>query len=146
MALSTSTNWIFNFILAFITPPLFGAIDGAFYFILVASCLTALQVVWMFYPETAGKTLEELGEVFGDQKVGVHVVEQILRRDGGKGGVMDMEEVVMEPGQLVPAAMIAAASLAPASEETLLARGDSDSLKKSSIAGSSASKLDGRDT
>ena len=35
MALSTTSNWICNFIIAFITPPLFAAIDGGYYFILL---------------------------------------------------------------------------------------------------------------
>ena len=66
MALSTSVNWISNFIVAFITPPLFSALHGGYYFLLLGSCLISGVIVWLLYPETAGKTLEELGEVFGD--------------------------------------------------------------------------------
>jgi hypothetical protein len=63
MALSTSVNWISNFIIAFITPPLFGSIQGGYYFLLVGFTCISGVFVYFVYPETAGKTLEELGEV-----------------------------------------------------------------------------------
>ncbi|KAG2051358.1 general substrate transporter [Suillus hirtellus] len=67
MSLSTGTNWLFNFIIAFITPPLFNAINAGYYFVLVGFCIISVIVVWFVYPETAHHTLEELGEVFGDK-------------------------------------------------------------------------------
>ncbi|KAH7931278.1 general substrate transporter [Leucogyrophana mollusca] len=67
MSLSTGTNWLFNFIIAFITPPLFSAIKAGYYFLLVGFCFISLVVVYFVYPETAHRTLEELGEVFGDK-------------------------------------------------------------------------------
>ncbi|KAH7888015.1 general substrate transporter [Phlebopus sp. FC_14] len=67
MSLSTGTNWLFNFIIAFITPPLFEAMNAGYYFLLVAFCLISFAVVYFIYPETAHRTLEELGEVFGDK-------------------------------------------------------------------------------
>ena len=69
MALSTSVNWISNFIIAFITPPLFGSIQGGYYFILLGFTCISGVFVYFVYPETAGKTLEDLGEVFGDKKI-----------------------------------------------------------------------------
>ncbi|KAG6378894.1 general substrate transporter [Boletus reticuloceps] len=67
MSLSTGVNWLFNFIIAFITPPLFEAMNAGYYFLLVGFCIISFFVVWFVYPETAHRTLEELGEVFGDQ-------------------------------------------------------------------------------
>ncbi|KAH0840104.1 general substrate transporter [Lanmaoa asiatica] len=67
MSLSTGTNWLFNFIIAFITPPLFEVMNAGYYFLLVGFCIISFIVVWFIYPETAHKTLEELGEVFGDR-------------------------------------------------------------------------------
>lgn len=71
MALSTSVNWISNFVIAFITPPLFSAMQGGYYFLLLGFCAISGVFVYFVYPETAGKTLEELGEVFGDRVLGV---------------------------------------------------------------------------
>ena len=67
MSLSTGTNWLFNFIIAFITPPLFDVMSAGYYFLLVGFCIISFIVVWFIYPETAHRTLEELGEVFGDR-------------------------------------------------------------------------------
>ncbi|KAH9050009.1 general substrate transporter [Lactarius hengduanensis] len=69
MALSTISNWACNFIIAFITPPLFDAISGGYYFVLMGSCIVSGVVVFFVYPETAHATLEQLSQVFGDTSV-----------------------------------------------------------------------------
>ncbi len=69
MALSTSVNWISNFVIAFITPPLFSAVRGGYYFILLGFSVISGIFVFFVYRETAGKTLEELGEVFDDGEI-----------------------------------------------------------------------------
>jgi len=85
MALSTSVNWISNFIIAFISPPLFGSIHGGYYFLLLGfTCISGL-FVYFVYPETASKTLEELGEVFGDKPV-----------DGGPARDVEVAEVILK--------------------------------------------------
>jgi len=90
MALSTSVNWISNFIIAFITPPLFSAIDAGYYFLLLGFCLISGIFVWFMYPETAGKTLEELGQVFKDGKVQLGGKENGLRQDRPDNGGSDV--------------------------------------------------------
>lgn len=39
----------------------------------VATCITSAFWVWFFLPETFGKTLEEINEVFGDTFVTLHL-------------------------------------------------------------------------
>ena len=73
MALSTSTNWISNFVIAFITPPLFSAAGGGYYFLLLGFCLISLGFVFLVYRETAGRSLEQLGEVFGEGDVTIEL-------------------------------------------------------------------------
>ena len=69
MALSTISNWACNFVIAFITPPLFKAISGGYYFVLLGFCVISGIVVFFVYPETAHSTLEQLSKVFGDTSV-----------------------------------------------------------------------------
>ncbi|KAF8268265.1 general substrate transporter [Lactarius quietus] len=69
MALSTVSNWACNFIIAFITPPLFNAISGGYYFVLLGFCIISGMVVYLVYPETAHATLEQLSQVFDDTSV-----------------------------------------------------------------------------
>ncbi|KIJ70478.1 hypothetical protein HYDPIDRAFT_164502 [Hydnomerulius pinastri MD-312] len=85
MSLSTGTNWLFNFIIAFITPPLFAVMKAGYYFLLVGFCLISLGVVYFIYPETAHRTLEELGEVFGDQVMEEDKVAQVEAEKSAEG-------------------------------------------------------------
>jgi hypothetical protein len=55
-----------NFVIAFITPPLFKALSGGYYFVLLGFCIISGIVVFFVYPETAHVTLEQLSKVFGD--------------------------------------------------------------------------------
>jgi len=66
MALANISDWGFNFLTAFVTPALFEVLKGGFYVLLVSSCVISFVVVYFVYPETAHKSLEELGEVFGE--------------------------------------------------------------------------------
>jgi hypothetical protein len=55
-------------IVAFATPPLFGAIRGGSYFIIAGFVFISFMLVIFVYRETAHKTLEELSEVFEDKE------------------------------------------------------------------------------
>ncbi|KAK7027244.1 hypothetical protein VNI00_015333 [Paramarasmius palmivorus] len=64
VSLATATNWMFNFALAWAVPPGFSTIAYKTYFIFgtfnFAGCL---HVIFM-YPETVGRTLEEVEDIF----------------------------------------------------------------------------------
>ncbi len=77
MALSTVSNWTSNFIIAFISPPLFDAISGGYYFVLLGFCVISGIVVFFMYPETAHVTLEQLSQVFGDASADPERVETL---------------------------------------------------------------------
>nr|POE56262.1 sugar transporter stl1 [Quercus suber] len=57
-ALSTSANWIFNFMVVMITPIAFANIGFAVINAFIVPC------VYFFYPETAYRSLEEMDEIF----------------------------------------------------------------------------------
>ena len=67
-AISTTANWIFNFLVVMITPPLFANIGYNTY--TVFACINAFMFpcVYFFYPETAYRSLEEMDEIFHDVK------------------------------------------------------------------------------
>ncbi|KAI5801136.1 hexose carrier protein [Geopyxis carbonaria] len=63
-ALSTSTNWIFNFLIVQVTPTMIASIGwGTYLFFAVMNALF-IPVIYFFYPETAGRSLEELDIIF----------------------------------------------------------------------------------
>ncbi|KAI4729199.1 general substrate transporter [Aureobasidium sp. EXF-10728] len=67
VALSTCSNWLNNFIIGLITPPLISATNnyGAYIFF-AAFCTLSGIWVFAFVPETNGRALEEMDHVFQD--------------------------------------------------------------------------------
>lgn len=64
-SVGASSNWMNNFIIAFITPPMLANITFGTYLFFSAWCFLGGLFVFFFLPETKGKTLEEMDHVFG---------------------------------------------------------------------------------
>ncbi|KAL7267558.1 high affinity glucose transporter [Rhizina undulata] len=64
VALSTSANWIFNFALGYFVPPAFQNIQWKVYILFGVFCAAMTIHVFFVFPETAGKTLEQVDEYF----------------------------------------------------------------------------------
>jgi hypothetical protein len=62
--LSTAANWIFNFMVVMITPVSFTNIKYYTYTVFCALNLLILVATYIFYPETAGRSLEEIDHIF----------------------------------------------------------------------------------
>ncbi|KAF2168213.1 hypothetical protein M409DRAFT_65699 [Zasmidium cellare ATCC 36951] len=63
-ALTTSGNWIFNFALGYFVPPAFVNIKWKTYIVFAVFCVAMTIHVFFCFPETAGKPLEEVTEMF----------------------------------------------------------------------------------
>lgn len=63
-ALSTSGNWIFNFMVVMITPVAFNNIGYQTYIIFAVINAFMFPAVYFFYPETAYRSLEEMDAIF----------------------------------------------------------------------------------
>ncbi|KAL8280504.1 hypothetical protein RQP46_007152 [Phenoliferia psychrophenolica] len=66
VSLSTSTNWLFNYIVGEATPILQEAIRWRLYPMHAFFCICSFIVVYFAYPETMGIPLEEMDRLFGD--------------------------------------------------------------------------------
>ncbi|KAF9937810.1 hypothetical protein BGZ65_000933 [Modicella reniformis] len=64
VSLSTASNWAFNFILAYAVPPALENIQYRTYFIFAGFCVAMTIHVFLMFPETKGRTLEEMEELF----------------------------------------------------------------------------------
>lgn len=64
MSISTASNWVWNFLIAFFTPFITGAIDFRYGYVFAACCLTAAITVYFFLLETQRKTLEEIDTMY----------------------------------------------------------------------------------
>jgi len=67
VALATATVWLFNFVVGVATPPMIESIGFGVYIFFGSWCF--LAAVWAFFlvPETKGKTLEQMDQIFGDK-------------------------------------------------------------------------------
>ncbi|PLN85997.1 putative sugar transporter [Aspergillus taichungensis] len=63
-ALSTSANWIFNFLVVMITPIAFKTIGYKTYVIFAVINAVIFPIVYFFYPETRYRSLEEMDDIF----------------------------------------------------------------------------------
>ena len=66
VALSTCSNWLNNFIIGLITPPLVQNTGFGAYTFFATFCLLSLVWTQIFVPETRGRTLEQMDHVFKD--------------------------------------------------------------------------------
>ncbi|KAF2103918.1 MFS transporter [Rhizodiscina lignyota] len=64
MALSTASNWLWNFLLAFFTPFIVSAIDFRYGYVFAACNFLGGLIIYFFVLEGQGRTLEELDTMY----------------------------------------------------------------------------------
>lgn len=64
MALSTASNWTWNFLIAFFTPFITSAIDFRYGYVFAACNLVAGVIVYFCVIEGQGRTLEEIDTMY----------------------------------------------------------------------------------
>ncbi|KAK9481479.1 general substrate transporter [Lipomyces starkeyi] len=62
--LSTAGNWIANFLVVMITPIAFNSIGAYTYLVFAVINAVMVPTVYFFYPETSGRSLEEIDDIF----------------------------------------------------------------------------------
>jgi hypothetical protein len=68
-ALTTFTNWTVNLVFAQFTPSALDSVGFKYFYLFFALNLIAATCYYFFFPETKGRTLEQIDELFGDQLV-----------------------------------------------------------------------------
>ncbi|KAL1625472.1 hypothetical protein SLS56_007366 [Neofusicoccum ribis] len=63
-AISTFTNWIFNFLIVMVTPIMLEKIKWGTYLFFAAVNACFFPIIYFFYPETKQRTLEEIDIIF----------------------------------------------------------------------------------
>lgn len=66
MGMAVFANWMANFLVALVFPPLQEALHGKTFFIFALINLGTVLFYWKFIPETRGRSLEELEAHFRD--------------------------------------------------------------------------------
>jgi len=94
-ALSTASNWTFNFVVVMVTSPSFANITWRTYIVFGALNAFIIPVVYLFFPETAGRSLEDMDVVFAlAYKERVSAVTVSLRKDVPLAGSPEADEIL----------------------------------------------------
>lgn len=78
-ALSATISWIFNYMIFQITPVAISNISWKTYMIFFVLNIFFAAVVFLFYSETSGRTLEEMDKIFFGNNNRVFVVDKVWR-------------------------------------------------------------------
>ncbi|BGP33647.1 hypothetical protein JCM10296v2_005451 [Rhodotorula toruloides] len=86
-SLTTSTTWMSNFVIGLVSPKMLQNIaHGGTYFFFAAFAVIGFISTYLFLPETRMKTLEEMNELFGMQRVQEYRdLERRIRAEVGLG-------------------------------------------------------------
>ncbi|KIV80032.1 hypothetical protein PV11_07565 [Exophiala sideris] len=111
MALSTASNWLWNFLLAFFTPFITGAIDFRYGYVFAGCNVLGFLLIYFFVIEGQGRTLEEIDTMYllsvkpwtsaHWEAPAPHEIAAIRRKAG-------TEEAAAEAGEVHPATANAA--------------------------------------
>ncbi|CAO2650589.1 Nn.00g018810.m01.CDS01 [Neocucurbitaria sp. VM-36] len=66
MGIAAIGNWLFNFAIGLFIPPAFQNIKWGLFVVFGVLCLLGACQFWLTYPETCGKSLEEIEALFSD--------------------------------------------------------------------------------
>ncbi|CAI7617065.1 unnamed protein product [Penicillium bialowiezense] len=87
-SVSTANKWLWNFVVVMITPVALDTIGWRYYIVyaVISACIPV--TVYLFYPETMGRNLEALNNVFRDAPSAWHIVAMAKKLP--QGDVPDM--------------------------------------------------------
>ncbi|KAG7449357.1 general substrate transporter [Guyanagaster necrorhizus] len=94
-ALSTASNWIFNFLVVMIVGPSFENINWGTYIVFASLNAMIVPIVYLFFPETAGRSLEDMDVIFAiayNEKVSPVAVS--LRKDIPAAGTPEADRIL----------------------------------------------------
>lgn len=66
-SITTFTNWTLNLVLAQVSPNALSSIGFSYFYVFFVFNLIAMLCYIFFFPETQGKTLEQMDSLFGDE-------------------------------------------------------------------------------
>ncbi|KIW16519.1 hypothetical protein PV08_06574 [Exophiala spinifera] len=100
-AMSASTNWIFNFLLAEVTPLGFDNLGWKYYLVYVCTSSLAFAVFFLFCPETKERPLEDIDEIFLRSSNIFEPVKIAKTLPVGAGAELDIENEKAEQEEVV---------------------------------------------
>ena len=83
--ISTANHWLWNFVVNMATPVAIETIGWKYYLVFLIISAIIVPIVYLFYPETMGRSLEELEMLFSESPSISAIVKESKRKpaDGG---------------------------------------------------------------
>lgn len=105
-ALSTASNWTWNFLVVMITGPSFQNIQWRTYIVFASLNAIIIPAVYLFFPETAGRSLEDMDIIFAlAHNEGVSPVTVSLRKDLPLAGSPEAHRILGVGSSVDPSVM-----------------------------------------
>ena len=93
VALGVSLHWLSNFVVDYITPRAISSLGYKLYLIWAALNASFVPITWLFYPETARRSLEDMDEVFENERFGITKTRSPGGRDEVEYATVGMDHV-----------------------------------------------------
>ncbi len=100
VALGVGAHWLSNFVVVYITPQAIESLGYRLYIIWAVLNASFVPITWLFYPETARRSLEDMDEVFLQEQFGITRTRSPGLRVKGRVDVGD------GAGKLIAAAVV----------------------------------------
>ncbi|EME42495.1 hypothetical protein DOTSEDRAFT_73361 [Dothistroma septosporum NZE10] len=89
-AMSGFSNWMFNFLVAEVTPVAFDSISWKYYLVYVCTNLLSVVTFYLFLPETKNRTLEDIDAFFVGSRNALQPVKVAKTMPEGAAGEWDL--------------------------------------------------------
>lgn len=93
VALGVSFHWLSNFIVVYVTPQAINSLGYKLYLIWAALNASFVPITWLFYPETARRSLEDMDEVFMTDPFGVTKTRSPGKRVRDEGSTTGLSDI-----------------------------------------------------
>ena len=103
-AIANATQWLFQFVVAQVTPPGAANLGTKYYIIYAVINFFIVPIVYFFFPETTNRSLEEMDNVFGQAQGYFDVVgiAKRLPRNGGIDAEQQLEQLAVNENAYTP--------------------------------------------
>ena len=71
VALGAASHWLSNFVVVYVTPQAIQSLGYRLYLVWALLNATFVPITWLFYPETARRSLEDMDQVFLKESFGI---------------------------------------------------------------------------
>lgn len=89
VAIGVGAHWLSNFVVVYVTPRAIENLGYKLYIIWACMNASFVPITWLFYPETARRSLEDLDEIFRHERFGITKTRSPGTRtlEGGDGRI-----------------------------------------------------------